>query len=54
MKKVSVTGATGKIGSQLVSWLAAYDIAVRAFVRNAEKAAPLTSGKVGARRMVER
>jgi uncharacterized protein YbjT (DUF2867 family) len=46
MKKVLVTGATGKIGSQVVPRLAAYDeTAVRAFVRNAEKAAPLiTSG----------
>jgi uncharacterized protein YbjT (DUF2867 family) len=42
VKKVLVTGATGKIGSQLVLRLAAYDdIAVRAFVRNAEKALPL-------------
>jgi uncharacterized protein YbjT (DUF2867 family) len=46
MKKMLVTGATGKIGSQVVPRLAAYDdIAVRAFVRDAEKAAPLiTSG----------
>jgi len=42
MRRVLVTGATGKIGSQLVPRLAAYpDIAVRAFARNAEKAAPL-------------
>jgi uncharacterized protein YbjT (DUF2867 family) len=45
MKKVLVTGATGKIGSQLVPRLAAYDdIAVRAFVRNAERAKPLIAG----------
>jgi uncharacterized protein YbjT (DUF2867 family) len=42
MKKVLVTGATGKIGSQLVSQLAELDdVHVRAFVRNEEKAAAL-------------
>jgi uncharacterized protein YbjT (DUF2867 family) len=42
LKKVLVSGATGKIGSQLVPRLAACDdIAVRAFVRNEQKAAPL-------------
>jgi uncharacterized protein YbjT (DUF2867 family) len=47
MKQVLVTGATGKIGRQLVLRLAAYDdIAVRAFVRSAEKAAPLRVGRV--------
>jgi uncharacterized protein YbjT (DUF2867 family) len=45
MKKVLVTGATGKIGSQLVPRLAAYDgVTIRAFVRNAEKAAHLIRG----------
>lgn len=40
-----MTGATGKLGSQLVPRLAAYeDVAVRAFVRDAAKAAPLTAG----------
>jgi uncharacterized protein YbjT (DUF2867 family) len=42
MRKVLVTGATGRIGGQLVPRLAGYnDLAVRAFVRNAKKAAPL-------------
>ena len=42
MRKVLVTGATGRIGGQLVPRLAGYnDIAVRAFVRNAKKAASL-------------
>ncbi len=44
MNTVLVTGATGKIGSQLVPRLAARDgIAVRALVRNAENATPLTA-----------
>ena len=44
MKKVLMTGATGKIGSQLVPRLAAYDdTAVRAFVRSADKTAPLSA-----------
>ena len=39
-----MTGATGRIGSRLVPRLAAHhDIAVRAFVRGAEKATPLAS-----------
>jgi uncharacterized protein YbjT (DUF2867 family) len=42
VRNVLVTGATGRIGSQLVPRLAGYnDLAVRAFVRNAKKAAPL-------------
>jgi uncharacterized protein YbjT (DUF2867 family) len=42
VRKVLVTGATGRIGGQLVPRLAGYnDLAVRAFVRNAKKAAPL-------------
>jgi uncharacterized protein YbjT (DUF2867 family) len=42
VRKVLVTGATGRIGSQLVPRLAGYNnLAVRAFVRNAKKAAPL-------------
>jgi uncharacterized protein YbjT (DUF2867 family) len=42
MKKVLVTGATGKIGSRLITGLVKHDnIKVRAFIRNAEKAAPL-------------
>ena len=41
-KKLLVTGATGNIGSQLVSILAAnQDIEVRAFIRDPKKAAPL-------------
>src|SRR6266542_3019364 len=44
MNTVLVTGATGKIGSPLVPRLAARDgIAVRALVRNAENATPLTA-----------
>lgn len=44
MKTVLVTGSTGKIGSQLVPRLVAYEgIAVRALARNAEKAAPLAA-----------
>jgi uncharacterized protein YbjT (DUF2867 family) len=44
MKTVLVTGSTGKIGSQLVPRLVAYEgIAVRALDRNAEKAAPLAA-----------
>jgi NAD(P)H dehydrogenase (quinone) len=44
VKRVLVTGATGKIGSRLVRRLAAQDdIAVRVFARNAAKAAPLIS-----------
>jgi uncharacterized protein YbjT (DUF2867 family) len=44
MKKVLVTGATGRIGSRLVPRLAAHNgVAPRAFVRNAEKAAPLAA-----------
>jgi uncharacterized protein YbjT (DUF2867 family) len=43
-RRVLVTGATGKIGSQLVPRLAAYaGIMVRAFARNTEKAAPLVA-----------
>jgi uncharacterized protein YbjT (DUF2867 family) len=43
MKSILVSGATGKIGRQLVPRLAAYgDIAVRAFVRNADQAIPFT------------
>jgi len=42
MKKVLVTGATGKIGSLLVRSLVRHDhIKVRAFIRNAAKAATL-------------
>jgi uncharacterized protein YbjT (DUF2867 family) len=42
MRRVLVSGATGKIGSQLVPRLAGYpDISVRAFARNAGKATPL-------------
>ena len=46
VRGVLVTGATGRIGGQLVPRLAGYnDLAVRAFVRSAKKAAPLeTSG----------
>jgi uncharacterized protein YbjT (DUF2867 family) len=44
MKTVLVTGSTGKIGSQLVPRLVAYEgIAVRALAQNAEKAAPLAA-----------
>jgi uncharacterized protein YbjT (DUF2867 family) len=44
VKRVLVTGATGKIGSRLVPRLAAReDIAVRVLARNAAKAAPLIS-----------
>jgi uncharacterized protein YbjT (DUF2867 family) len=44
VRKVLVTGATGRIGSQLVPRLAGYnDLALRAFVRNTKKAAPLAS-----------
>ena len=47
MKKVLITGATGKIGSQLISRLVRNnDIMVRAFVRNAEKAVPLQVKRV--------
>jgi uncharacterized protein YbjT (DUF2867 family) len=42
VRKVLVTGGTGRLGGQLVPRLAGYkDLAVRAFVRNAKKAAPL-------------
>ena len=42
VRKVLVTGATGRIGSQLVPRLAGYnDLALRAFVRHTKKAAPL-------------
>ncbi len=42
VKRLLVTGATGRIGSRLVPRLARHhDIAIRAFVRSAEKAAPL-------------
>jgi uncharacterized protein YbjT (DUF2867 family) len=42
VRRVLVTGATGRIGGQLVPRLAGYKgLAVRAFVRNAKKAAPL-------------
>ena len=44
MKTVLVTGSTGKIGSQLVPRLVAYEgIAVRAPAQNAEKVAPLAA-----------
>jgi uncharacterized protein YbjT (DUF2867 family) len=44
VRKVLVTGATGRIGGQLVPRLAGYnDLAVRALVRSAKKAAPLES-----------
>jgi uncharacterized protein YbjT (DUF2867 family) len=44
MTTVLVTGSTGKIGSQLVPRLVAYEgIAVRALARNNEKAAPLAA-----------
>jgi NAD(P)-dependent dehydrogenase (short-subunit alcohol dehydrogenase family) len=44
VRKVLVTGATGRIGSQLVPRLAGYnDLALRAFVRNTKNAAPLAS-----------
>jgi uncharacterized protein YbjT (DUF2867 family) len=47
MRHVLVTGATGKIGSQLAPRLAAReDIAVRALVRSAERAAPLEASGV--------
>jgi uncharacterized protein YbjT (DUF2867 family) len=44
VRKVLVTGATGRIGSQLVPRLAGYnDLALRAFVRDTKNAAPLAS-----------
>jgi uncharacterized protein YbjT (DUF2867 family) len=44
VRRVLVTGATGRIGGQLVPRLAGYnDLAVRALVRSAKKAAPLIS-----------
>ena len=44
VRRILVTGATGRIGGQLVPRLAGYnDLAVRAFVRSAKKAAPLIS-----------
>jgi uncharacterized protein YbjT (DUF2867 family) len=44
VRKVLVTGATGRIGGQLVPRLAgSKDLAVRVFVRSAKKAAPLIS-----------
>ena len=44
MKKILVTGATGKIGSGLISKLAVHKkLCVRAFVRNPKKAAHLSS-----------
>jgi uncharacterized protein YbjT (DUF2867 family) len=42
VRRILVTGATGRIGSQLISRLARHnDLAVRAFVRDTRKTAPL-------------
>ena len=38
---ILVTGATGKVGAECVRRLVAQDVAARAFVRSAERAAPL-------------
>jgi uncharacterized protein YbjT (DUF2867 family) len=44
VRKVLVTGATGRIGGQLVPRLAGHrNLVVRAFIRNAKNAAPLAS-----------